>query len=64
MPWGTHFCIFHETKEDMIDTFVPYFKAGLENKEFCLWVVPDSLKKEEALELLRKALPDFDHYLA
>ena len=49
MPWGTHFCIFHETKEDMIDTFVPYFKAGLENKEFCLWVVPDSLKKEEAL---------------
>ena len=32
MPWGTHFCIFHETKEDMIDTFVPYFKAGLENK--------------------------------
>jgi DNA-binding CsgD family transcriptional regulator len=64
MPWGTHFCIFHETKEDMIDTFVPYFKAGLENKEFCLWVVPDSLKKEEALELLREALPDFDHYLA
>ena len=26
--------------------------------------MPDSLKKEEALELLRKALPDFDHYLA
>ena len=48
----------------MIDTFVPYFKAGLENKEFCLWVVPDLLKKEEALELLREALPDFDHYLA
>lgn len=64
MPLGTHFCIFHETTEDMFDTFVPYFRAGLENKEFCLWLVPDSLKKEEALRLLRQALPDFDHYLA
>ncbi|MDT7810825.1 MAG: hypothetical protein QOJ42_741 [Acidobacteriaceae bacterium] len=64
MPWGTHFCIFHETKGDMIDTFVPYFKAGLENREFCLWVVPDSLTKEEALGVLRHALPDFDHYFA
>jgi DNA-binding CsgD family transcriptional regulator len=64
MPWGTHFCIFHETKEDLIDTFVPYFKAGLENREFCLWVVPDSLRKEEALNLLRQTLPNFDHYLA
>ncbi len=21
MPWGTHFCHFHETKEDLLDTF-------------------------------------------
>jgi DNA-binding CsgD family transcriptional regulator len=64
MPLGTHFCIFHETTEDMFDTFVPYFRDGLKNKEFCLWVVPDSLRREQALKLLRKALPDFDQYLA
>ena len=64
MPLGTHFCIFHETTEDMFDTFVPYFRDGLENNEFCLWVVPDALRREQALKLLRKALPDFDRYLA
>ena len=64
MPLGTHFCIFHETTEDMFDTFVPYFRDGLENKEFCLWVVPDALRREQALKLLRTALPDFDRYLA
>ena len=35
-PWGTHFCRFYETKRDLLDTLVPYFKAGLENNEFCL----------------------------
>lgn len=29
-PWGTHFCQFYQTREDLIDTLVPYFKAGLE----------------------------------
>jgi MEDS: MEthanogen/methylotroph, DcmR Sensory domain len=64
MPLGTHFCIFQDTTEDLFDTFVPYFRAGLENEEFCLWLVPDPLKKEEALRLLRQAVPNFDHYLA
>jgi DNA-binding CsgD family transcriptional regulator len=48
----------------MFDTFVPYFRDGLENNEFCLWVVPDALRREQALKLLRTALPDFDRYLA
>ncbi len=36
VPWGTHFCQFYKTKEDLIDILVPYFKAGLENNEFCI----------------------------
>jgi hypothetical protein len=39
MPWGTHFCLFYETKEDILETLVSYCKAGLEDQEFCLWVV-------------------------
>src|SRR3977135_2824524 len=39
VPWGTHFCHFYETKEDLLDILVPYFKAGLENNESCVWVV-------------------------
>ncbi|RPJ69391.1 MAG: hypothetical protein EHM20_16450 [Alphaproteobacteria bacterium] len=29
---------FYDTKEGLIDILTPYFKAGLENNEFCLWV--------------------------
>ena len=64
MPWGTHFCLFYETKDDILDTVVPYCKAGLENQEFCLWVVSEPLSKEEARHALKQAVPDLDRYLA
>jgi hypothetical protein len=50
MPWGTHFCLFYETKEDLLETLVPYCKAGLESQEFCLWVV--ALKKISGASLV------------
>ena len=34
-PWGTHICIFYETKEDLIETAAAYFEAGLRGNEFC-----------------------------
>jgi hypothetical protein len=64
VPWGTHFCQFYQTKEDLMDTLVPYFKAGLENNEFCTWVTSQPLGVEEAKEALRGAVPDIDVYLA
>ena len=65
-PWGTHFCSFYETKEDLLDILVPYFKVGLENHEFCLWVISRSelLTAEEATSALRESLPDLDRYAA
>jgi len=66
VPWGTHFCYFYETTQDLLDTLVPYFMAGLKNKEFCLWIISNSelLTSEEAKEALRQALPDLERYLA
>ena len=64
MPWGTHFCLFYETKEDLLDTTISYCKAGLESGEFCLWVVAEPLTIEEAIDALKDALPDLDRYLA
>jgi PAS domain S-box-containing protein len=65
-PWGTHFCHFYETKQDLLDTLVPYFKAGLESNEFCLWVISNSdlITAEEAKEALAGAVPDLDRHLA
>lgn len=62
--WGTHFCLFHETKEDLLDTLIPYFKAGLQNNEFCFWVLSEGLTTEVALGALRPNIPDIDRYLA
>jgi PAS domain S-box-containing protein len=64
MPWGTHFCLFYETKGDLLETLVSYCKAGLENQEFCLWVVAEPLTREDARQALKRAVPELDQYLA
>ena len=64
MPWGTHFCLFYETGADLLETLVSYCKAGLENQEFCMWVVAEPFTGQDAAHALKQAVPDFDQYLA
>ncbi|HEX3036036.1 MAG TPA: MEDS domain-containing protein [Thermodesulfobacteriota bacterium] len=63
LEWGTHVCNFYKTKEDLIDLLVPYFKAGLENNEMCMWVTSEPLNSKEAQEALSKAVSDLDIYV-
>ena len=63
VPWGTHFCFFYETREDLLDTLVSYCRAGLEGGEFCLWVVSEPVTVVEATHELRRAVPDLDRHL-
>jgi PAS domain S-box-containing protein len=63
IPWGTHFALFYRTKEDLIDILVPYFKAGLENGEYCLWVTAEPLGAGEAGAKMAAVMPDFDRYV-
>ncbi|MFB3904660.1 MAG: PAS domain S-box protein [Acidobacteriota bacterium] len=62
-PWGTHFCQFYRTRHDLTSILVPYFKAGLENNEFCMWVTSTPLTERQAKSSLRRAIPGFDDYL-
>jgi signal transduction histidine kinase len=64
VPWGTHSCHFYETKQDLLESLVGFFKAGLEDGEFCLWVVSPPISTEDAVAALRKAVPKFDEHLA
>jgi PAS domain S-box-containing protein len=64
MSWGTHFCLFYETKDDLLSFCLPFFKAGLAQHLFCLYVAWEPLASDEALEAMRQAIPDFHHYLA
>src|SRR5271157_6044033 len=64
VPWGTHFCHFYQTSEDLLDILIPYFKTGLENNEFCMWIVCDPLAEVDGRQALRNAVPEFDRRLA
>jgi hypothetical protein len=64
IPWGTHFCHFFETKEDLLDTLLPYFKAGLQGRELCLWVVAEPIGVDDARNKLRRVVPDLDRHVA
>jgi PAS domain S-box-containing protein len=62
MSWGTHFCLFYDTKADLLETLVSYCKAGLESQEFCIWVAAPPVTVEDARLALKGAIPDFDQY--
>jgi signal transduction histidine kinase/ActR/RegA family two-component response regulator len=64
MGWGTHVCQFYETHRDLLDTVLPYFRAGLERRQFCLWVLPEPRDVEDATSAVRHAIPDADRHLA
>jgi signal transduction histidine kinase len=60
LPWGAHFCQFYGEREDLVDSLVPFFKAGLDHNEKCLWVTSEPLRAEDARTALRNAVPDLD----
>jgi hypothetical protein len=64
VAWGAHFCLFYETKADLLDTLISYCKSGLESEEYCLWIVAEPLTIEEARAVLHDAVPDLDRHLA
>jgi DNA-binding CsgD family transcriptional regulator len=58
IPWGTHVCVFYETREDLLDTAAAYFKAGLDSNERCVWAVSPPITEEVAWTALRGSVPD------
>src|SRR5712664_2150625 len=64
MPWGTHFCHFYETRDDLLETLLSFFKAGLENGELCAWAVSEPLTEPEVWQALDRSVPGFDRYVS
>lgn len=63
VSWGTHYCVLYEDKDTLAEILIPYFKAGLENNESCLWIVSELINEEEAMKLLKASIPDFEKYI-
>jgi two-component sensor histidine kinase len=51
---------FFESGSELRDVLVPYFKAGLENNERCLWVTGRAFGAEDARCALRAVVADLD----
>ncbi|MCF7907433.1 MAG: MEDS domain-containing protein, partial [Candidatus Omnitrophica bacterium] len=63
MPWGSHLCQFYHTKRDLLEILLPYFKAGLKNNEFCMWVTSEPLGTKEAKGALKKEVKNLDRLI-
>jgi hypothetical protein len=57
-------CACSTTPQDLLDTAICYFEAGLKSNELCVWAVSDPASLQQAEEALRSAIPDFDRYQA
>lgn len=64
IPWGTHFCQFYKTNQDLLEILVPYFAAGLKNNEFCMWVTSGPQQTNDAILTLREMVPNLKKYIA
>jgi signal transduction histidine kinase/CheY-like chemotaxis protein len=64
IPWGSHFCQFYRNEADLAETLVPFFQAGLDANESCLWVTSQSLDADKAAALMARAIPDFSRYVS
>jgi signal transduction histidine kinase len=64
IAWGTHVCNFYRSPEDLVETLVPYFKAGLDHGEECLWVACPPFGVEAARSALGAAAPHLAEQLA
>ncbi|HET6764803.1 MAG TPA: MEDS domain-containing protein, partial [Longimicrobiaceae bacterium] len=62
VAWGTHICHFYEAREDLLEITIPFFRAGLELNEFCLWISSES-DPDVTRQDLRNAFPDADDRL-
>lgn len=58
VPYGIHLCHFYPTRQDLVDSLVPYFTAGLSNNERCLWITAPPLPADEARAELGKAVAE------
>lgn len=60
LSWGSHIGQLYRSAEDLRDTLVPYFQAGIENHERCLWVTEAPFSADDARAALREVVPDLD----
>jgi len=63
IQWGTIICQFYKTRQDLLNNFIHYLKAGLDNNEFCVCISSKGFSKKKIIDLLKLYIPKFNVYL-
>jgi two-component system sensor kinase FixL len=61
---GWHSCHFYRDFNQLLDIIAPYVAEGLNNREACLWVIPEAVPQEAVFEALARCSVDVDACLA
>ena len=64
VPWGTHFCQFYQTADELAEVLALFFRQGLEDNECCIHVASAPLEIADVQALLAKAVPDIEERIA
>lgn len=59
---GRHFYQFYKNREDYLRVMIPYFHAGLEKGDACLWLISEKKGFENVLLEAKILIPDFEKY--
>ena len=57
---GRHFYQFYKTSDDLLKVLLPYWKSGVQKKNFCFWVVPAFMTTEQAKASLSRVISNIN----
>jgi hypothetical protein len=61
---GKHFYQFYKNQDYLLRVLIPYFEAGLQKGEACLWLVSKKTGVSETTAFAETRIPRFLYYLA
>jgi hypothetical protein len=58
IPWGSHFCNFYRSADDLAECLVPFFRQCLADNEMGIWITSEPLNTRDARRRLGALQPD------
>lgn len=63
IEWGTHFSLFYRDNLELADFLTPYFSAGFNNNEYCLYITSGETSATRTTDSMRDPTQGFERYL-
>jgi hypothetical protein len=63
-PPAGHVCRFYRGRQELLDLLVPYFRIGLQEGCYCVWIASGPISPAEAEATLRAEVEGFDRRVA